>query len=336
MDIQAGKKRNRRIFAVVIILIMSLSTMAEVSAAEITSTEAQAGTETQAKKEVQLEPVKNVKILRYSTTSLKIQWNAHVKAKYYRVYRSASKKGTYKQIAVTKKTHYRDKKLKKNKQYYYRVKACAEKRASVKDSDFSSAVGMKTKSYTRITVLAGDSVMSGMTAYKATKYMDAGGKKKVLAKVGLGTLTFQTKNAFGGKTGMEKLLSCKPYRVYIMLGMNEVHWRPHGSIIADYRGMIKEIKAECPNSDIVLLPVSPVTKGAVTRDKGFKKINALNKKIKALAKKCEVKYYDYTAAFKNSKGYLKDEYNGGDGIHWRSSGYKKFAKLLAKYDKQQD
>lgn len=281
-----------------------------------------------------LQSTRIIGVKRYSTTSLKVEWEEKQGAAYYKVYRSKKKNSGYKQVALTTKLYYRDKKLKKDTTYYYKVQACITKGNSVKNSALSQAVSKKTKEYNRTTVFAGDSLMVGVTC--VLNSVDIGGSKKGVAYKGLGTLTFQTRNVFGGKTGMEKVLDYKPYRVYLMLGMNEIFCRGVDDMLENYAEIIETIQEESPDTDIVLLATSPVSKSETGRRPGFKKIGKWNKKIEKLAQKYGVHFYDYTADYTDSEGYLIQKYNGGDGIHWNMKGYSHFGELIEKYDKSLD
>ncbi len=280
------------------------------------------------------QPVKELTITRYDSHALRLEWKARKRAKCYKIYRCRKKNGSYKLIKTTKKTHYINKGLKKNTKYYYRIKTCYKRKDSEWDSELCRAVAKKTKEYHRTTVFAGDSIMTGLSIYKSVDRINIGGSKKVVAYKGLGTLTFQTKSVFKGKTGVDKVISYKPYRIYIMLGMNEVHYRRKTDMIKNYEEVIEQLKDACPSTDIVLLSVSPVSKKTATQKIGFKQIPAFNKMVKGLAEKYHCRYYDFTASFKDKDGYLK----GGstDGVHWSVSGYNRFAKLLEKYDKSID
>ena len=279
-------------------------------------------------------PVKELTITRYDSHSLRLEWKARKRAKYYKIYRCKEKKGNYELIKTTKKTHYINKGLKKNTKYYYRIKTCYKKKNSEWDSELCKAVAKKTKEYHRTTVFAGDSIMTGLSIYRSVDRINIGGSKKVVAYKGLGTLTFQNKSVFGGKTGVGKVISYKPYRIYVMLGMNEVHYRRKTDMIKNYEEIIKKFKKACPEADIVMLPISPVSRRIAAQKIGFKQIPAFNKMVKGLADKYHCRYYDFTASFKDKDGYLK----GGspDGVHWNASGYNKFAELLEKYDKSID
>ena len=77
-------------------------------------------------------------------SSIKIGWKAASKATSYEIYRSTSKSKKYKKVATvsaSKKT-FKDTKLKKNKKYYYKVRAV---RKGYINSNFSNIVSTKTK-----------------------------------------------------------------------------------------------------------------------------------------------------------------------------------------------
>ena len=85
-----------------------------------------------------------LKIKSKSKTSIKIGWKAASKATSYEIYRSTSKSKKYKKVATvsaSKKT-FKDTKLKKNKKYYYKVRAV---RKGYINSSFSNIVSTKTK-----------------------------------------------------------------------------------------------------------------------------------------------------------------------------------------------
>lgn len=70
-----------------------------------------------------------------------VSWGKVSKAKKYKVYRKSSKNKKWKSVAITKKTSYKDKKIKKNVTYYYRVKALNKK--SKYNSNSSNVVDIK-------------------------------------------------------------------------------------------------------------------------------------------------------------------------------------------------
>ena len=105
--------------------------------------------------------VSGVKLFRYSTHVVKVTWNKHKKANYYRVY-YAKKNGKYHLAGVTKNTHLLVKKLKNHTAYSFYVQACKKKKLSPSDSVPSKKRQMKMKTYKRKIVFAGDSICEGV------------------------------------------------------------------------------------------------------------------------------------------------------------------------------
>lgn len=280
--------------------------------------------------------VSGVKLVRYSTHVVKVTWKKHKKAKYYRVYYAKKKKGTYRLAGVTKNTHLLVTKLKNHKTYSFYVQACKKKTLSPTDSVPSAKKQIKMKKYKRKIIFAGDSICEGISYGQAFPQMHSSAKKKTVAYRGLNTVTYHTKRIFNGRTGLQKLVAERPYRVYMMLGMNEIHYRKASLMIAEYKDMIDYIKQASPNTDIVLCAVSPVTRAERARHPGMKQIPVFNKKLKKLAKKVHANYLDYTDFLKDSGGYLKAQYATGDGYHWKNPAYTKFGKVIGKYDKALD
>ena len=282
--------------------------------------------------------VSGVRLIRYSTSSIKVAWNPSKDkyAKLYKVYYAKKKDGKYKLAGTTKNSWYRVKKLANHQTYYFRVEACASKKSSGRDSDPSKAVSMTTKPYDRLTIFAGDSITTGLTSYGTLNKIHIGGRKKVVAAIGLNTITFRTKRMFNGLSATQSIVANKPYRVYIMLGSNDIHFRKKKDIVDGYREIIKTIRDGSPDTDIVMLAVAPVTAATKNKQTGFQQIPAYNQDLKALAEKMGLKYYDCTDFMKDSTGWLKSAYAAGDGIHWKGTVYDQYAKLLESYDKSLD
>ena len=281
-----------------------------------------------------LKKVTGLRIIRYSGNTVKITWDKHKKANYYRIYRSGKKESGYHLAGITKKNYFMAKKLKDKKTYYFYVQACQKKKKSATDSRPSPKKQIKMKPYSRKTIFAGDSIAKEATA--ALPYMHIGGIKKIVAERGLKTSTFYTQRVFNGKSGLQKIISEKPYRVYFMLGMNGVHYTSLNSMIADYKYMIQEIRKGSPKTDIVLCAISPVSRAKYAYQPGFKKRPRFNKKLKKLAKQTGTHYFDYTGFLEDSAGFLKTKYAAKDGYHWNHTAYAKFAKKVEKFEKSLD
>lgn len=266
--------------------------------------------------------------------SVRVTWKEVEGANYYRVYRATTKKGKYKEIKLTKRQTFLDTGLKKNKKYYYKVRACRHREETTTDSMMALAVGCYTRNVPSVEVFAGDSVMSGLDCYQKLGIIRSPGKKYTVAQKGLGTLTFQTKSVFANetRTGVEQILAYHPDRLYIKLGMNELSYADLDNMYDNYADILAQIQDESPKTEIVILPIAPTSRSVAMSKTGFQRIGIWNTKLKKLAKEFDVHYYDFTDSFKNVDGYLK--YSGGDGIHWTPAGYDKFCALITAYDKK--
>lgn len=281
-----------------------------------------------------LKKVTGIKLIRYSTKAVKVTWIKNVEAKYYRVYYSKKKSSSFKCFGVTKENHLLVGKLKNNTDYYFYVQACSKKTKSATDSKASRTVHIKTKTYSRKTVFAGDSITHGMGC--ALPAMHIGGSKKIVAARGLKTNTFYTQRIFNGQTGLQKLISEKPYRIYLMLGMNSILGTSQKDIIADFRHIIQSVQDAYPKTDIVLCAIPPVSRAKKAFQPGFSKVPGVNKKMKQLARQTGTNYFNYTGFLTDSEGYLKAKYSASDGYHWNKAAYAMFSEKVEKFDKSLD
>jgi lysophospholipase L1-like esterase len=323
---------------------MQTAASRQIASEPATAAAVEGAMQTQAPSEEQSQPVKvsrlkkvsHVKLIRFSTHKVKVEWKKQKKARYYRVYYSSQKKGRYTLAGITKKTHFLVKHLKKNKKYYFYVQACRKRQAALSDSKPSRIKSMKMKKYRRKIVFAGDSICEGIGYGWAYPQMHSSAKKKTVAYRGLNTITYHTKRVFGGKTGLQKLIAEKPYRVYMMLGLNEIHARKASLVLAEYKSLIESFHQACPDTDIVLCSISPVSRAERASHPGMGQIPAFNKKLKKLALKKGFRYLDYTDFLKDSQGYLKSQYAAKDGYHWKPSAYVKFGRIVGKFDRSLD
>lgn len=262
-----------------------------------------------------------------TASKVTLTWPEKARAEKYEVYYSSKKKGNYKKVKTTRDTSYTVTGLKEKKNYFFKVVAVGHSTAGKRVvSEDSNLIKAQTKPKVRKTAYVGDSVMSGMHSYGVIK----GKGKKVICKIGVNTYNF-----YNGSI-MDTLLDYKPDRMYIMLGMNSLVGSPSSArlngLVRYYGKIIQECKKENKDIQIVVLSVSPTRSSRVKNSS----VKMFNGKIKALAKKEKVYYYDYTSFLKNSQGRLKSKYAAGDGIHWSPAAYRIFKKRLDAYGKQLD
>ena len=115
-----------------------------------------------------------------------------------------------------------------------------------------------------------------------------------MAARGLKTNTFYTQRIFNGQTGLQKLISEKPYRIYLMLGMNSILGTRQEDIAADFEHIIQSVQDACPKADIILCAIPPVSRAKKAFRPGFRKVPGFNRRMKKLAQKTNTNYFDYT------------------------------------------
>ncbi|MCC8168525.1 MAG: fibronectin type III domain-containing protein [Clostridiales bacterium] len=270
-----------------------------------------------------------------SAGALTVKWEAKSAVTGYQI--SYSKSSSFENASTVKVSPSDENSTKisglaSNTKYYVRIRCYTTDDGKTFYSTWSSAVSKTTEK--KVTVFAGDSITTGLYAsvYDGISAVNISGSKQVVAYTGINTTTFRTKEVMDGMTCFDKLVSYDPTRVYFMLGMNEVEWQDVSRMIEKYTELIEEFAESCPDAEIVILSVSPVSSSVAGSRTGFQKIPELNSQLKTMAESLGVNYYDYTDSFKDSKGYLLSKYNGGDGIHWNSKGYTLFGELITEYD----
>jgi lysophospholipase L1-like esterase len=278
-------------------------------------------------KKIRLTKPKGVQVVQRTSSTITLKWKKVKNAKQYEIY--CKKKGakSYKKVAVTKKLTYKNKKRKAKTVYCYKVLAVTKDNEGKRiQSPYSKVKKVTTKPEVKKIAYVGDSVMCGMANYLNNKKKG----RRVIGKIGISTWNF-----WRGEY-MDKVLDYNPDRIYIMLGVNSLVGTPSkqhcDAVVADYKKIIRLCKKNNPNVEIIILSVAPCT--ATCKETSNRYINMYNKKQKKMAKEKGLLYFDFSSEFKDSTGYLKHEYNGGDGLHWSAAGCLKFKKLLNAYNKK--
>lgn len=117
----------------------------------------------------------------------------------------------------------------------------------------------------------------------------------------------------------------QPEHIIIMLGSNgltpQTDFDEYGN---DYRDLLNNLKAECPDSAICVVSVPPITaNSSMASYSGITNalIDELNKVIFALCTDIGVAYCDLNSVLKNDKGYFNEEYVYDDGMHFVGKTY---------------
>ncbi|MCR5733872.1 MAG: SGNH/GDSL hydrolase family protein [Lachnospiraceae bacterium] len=170
-------------------------------------------------------------------------------------------------------------------------------------------------------VFLGDSRTVGMVNYRYISDEDA------LAKVGVAhtdveRITF-SQNSGKQYTVKQFLASCAKDVVFVCYGVNGMDSIPEDKYKQSYTTLVDDIISWAPKSTIVLMAIWPVDDNGTYKGKVKNEwIDKYNEFLLNLAEEKGIRYLDVDTVLKNENGSIKAEYDGGDGLHYRSDAYK--------------
>lgn len=168
----------------------------------------------------------------------------------------------------------------------------------------------------------GDSISTGYSLYG---FLD---EKNVFAKVGLNPSSAATKaiaTCYGEIDVSTMLTYTNPKRVYIMLGSNGIQWLSTGSMLQSTDLLVNLIKEVCPDTNIVIVGVPPVTPkydASVPDLDIMQLVNDYNASLSTYCQSNGLLFVDTASVLKNSEGYFESAYAESDGMHFKYSAYK--------------
>ena len=136
---------------------------------------------------------------------------------------------------------------------------------------------------------------------------------------------------FGVLARLDEVLSSKPKKLFVMIGVNDIARNIPGAVIlSNYRRLIDRVQIESPRTQLIMQSVLP------TNDefKPFKnhygkddRIRAVNAGMQALCADLGVAYVDLYPRFLDASGKLDKQYTN-DGLHLNGAGYMLWKKIL--------
>lgn len=120
----------------------------------------------------------------------------------------------------------------------------------------------------------------------------------------------------------------KPEYIILTIGLNGSHTFTETLYKGSYRKLIEAIKAASPSTRIILQSVFPVASNenawtSLSPAELNLCIDRVNVWARDLTAEYEnVRYLDTQSVLRDEKGFLKDAYQAGDGIHLTAEGYK--------------
>lgn len=178
------------------------------------------------------------------------------------------------------------------------------------------------KEFFKDDLFIGDSIFTGLYLYE---YLD---RANVAAAVGYTAYGAQAKpfdESYYPGTAVDYAKKRQPKHIIIMLGSNSLSPQTDmDDFVTGNRGLINQLKKECPDSDICVLSVPPITANSSLASYSMitnSIIDNANSRIKSLCGELGVKYYDINSVLKDENGYFSEKYAEADGMHFLGSTY---------------
>ena len=139
-------------------------------------------------------------------------------------------------------------------------------------------------------------------------------------------------NTFGELARLDEVLSSKPEKIFLMIGINDIAKETADSIIiTNHRKICQRIKAASPKTKLYVQSILPTNadftefKRHQNKDEHIRKVNT------ALQKTCNeygLTYIDLYSRFVDATGKLDKRYTN-DGLHINGYGYMLWKQILA-------
>ncbi|WP_206513055.1 GDSL-type esterase/lipase family protein [Larkinella soli] len=136
---------------------------------------------------------------------------------------------------------------------------------------------------------------------------------------------------FGVLERLDEVIQGRPASVFILIGINDLARQiPDSVILANYRRMVRRLKAASPRTQIFFQTLLPTNEGFEKLKSHYNRedhIRFLNNALKAMAPAEGFAVIDLHPHFADEAGKLRREYTW-DGVHLTLAGYLKWAEVL--------
>jgi lysophospholipase L1-like esterase len=170
-------------------------------------------------------------------------------------------------------------------------------------------------------------VFLGNSITEGGKWQELVPKKNVVNRGISGDVTY------GVIARMDEILSAKPDRIFILIGINDMkRGTPKEVILDNYRKIIRTVKAKSPLTKLFVQSILPINKPMLPA--AYAKLSnaailQMNTQLKEICKAEQLNYVNLHEIFAGADGELKKELSI-DGLHLRSAAYILWAGYLRK------
>ncbi len=138
-------------------------------------------------------------------------------------------------------------------------------------------------------------------------------------------------NTFGVLARLDEVVSSKPKKIFIMIGINDIARNiPDSVILANYHKMIERIQTASPKTKIIVQSILP-TNNEFTAFKNHQNktvhIAAVNQLLQKMCSEKGLTFLNLHDAFLDENGKLNKQYTN-DGLHINGYGYMLWKKII--------
>jgi lysophospholipase L1-like esterase len=140
-------------------------------------------------------------------------------------------------------------------------------------------------------------------------------------------------NTFGVLARMDEVLSAKPSKIFIMIGINDIARNiPDSVIFRNYQKIVSRIEQESPNTHIIIQSILPTNNDFTSFSRHQNKdehIQWLNKRLMAYCSERKIRFVNLYPEFLDDSKKLHKQYTN-DGLHINGNGYIKWKEILVR------
>lgn len=140
-------------------------------------------------------------------------------------------------------------------------------------------------------------------------------------------------NTFGVLARLDEVLSSKPRKIFIMIGINDIAKNiPDSVIVSNYRKIINRIQDESPRAKIIVQSILPTNnefaefKRHQDKDEHIKIVNDL---LSDICREKKIRFVNLHPEFLDTSKKLSRQYTN-DGLHLNGNGYLKWKEILVR------
>lgn len=142
-----------------------------------------------------------------------------------------------------------------------------------------------------------------------------------------------TDNSFGVLARLDEVVSSKPAKILLMIGINDIAKNvPDSIIIGNIIKIVERVKKNSPETQLIIqsiLPTNPVFTEFPRYQHKDAHIRFVNQALLEYCAKHQLFFVDLYSQFKDANGHLSTDYTN-DGVHINGAGYFLWRSVLKK------